>query len=216
MRIRKAIGTLLGLLLSAHVFAEDPKGKTEALLGRNVVYSGWFLGLPMAATEIHDIATTMPGFVGGIVLSDGSRIGFKAHGAFLRSARAIDAGTGPEMCDLRAGYGGPFVSPALFGTKAVHVALPLLAAMGNASYISQTEYETVDEDGERDFDRRVLDESTFFNLEPGIAVEVNMTRFVKIAVGGSYRFLYGLRLRNLDTDALNGPTFTFEATFGRF
>lgn len=216
MRCREIFTTAFCLLLSANLLAKNTGPQTETLLGGDIVYAGWFVGLPLAATELHDTPAALPGFEGGIVLSDGSRVGFKSQAMFLRGALTIDAGTGPEVCDLEGGYGGLLVSPALFGTKPIHVSLPLVAAMGHVVYVSQAEYLIIDEDGERDFDRQILDQSTFFNFEPGIALEVNVTRFAKISLGGSYRLFYGLRLNNLDTDALNGPSARLEAIFGRF
>ena len=88
---------------------------------------------------------------------------------------------------LGGGYGGLMVEPILFGMKPVHVAFPIMVGGGAITveentngynyysypYNSQDYVHSVDE---------------FVAIEPGMQVELNVTRFFRMAIGASYRF----------------------------
>ncbi|MDQ1267322.1 MAG: hypothetical protein QG635_2476, partial [Bacteroidota bacterium] len=68
------------------------------------------------------------------------------------------------------------------------------------------------------FDRGISESSPFFVIEPALSAEINMTRFVRIAAGASYRVILGA---DMDDDVfkstdLSGPSVNLTFKFGWF
>lgn len=58
--------------------------------------------------------------------------------------------------------------------------------------------------------------TAFFVVEPGLEVEINVTRFFKIGVGASYRFVRESDLTLVSNDDLSGFSGGFSLKFGKF
>ncbi len=56
-------------------------------------------------------------------------------------------------------------------------------------------------------------EQEFFVVEPAVHLELNVTKNVRVGMGGSYRYISGLGHRNSD---LRGPSASFTIKFGKF
>ena len=108
-----------------------------------------------------------------------------------------------------AGYGGIFVEPILKSNKVAHITLPILFGAGWAGYIEDWE-------GNIDPEENVLDEHVFWVIEPAINVELNVTKFFRLAAGVSYRFTQDLELINTNKSALQGVNYNFMLKFGKF
>jgi hypothetical protein len=63
---------------------------------------------------------------------------------------------------------------------------------------------------------KMAESSPYFIVEPGLNIELNLFRFMRIAVGGTYRFVSGLDMANLGNRNLSGPTANLMFKFGRF
>ena len=100
--------------------------------------------------------------------------------------------------------------------RIIHITFPVTVGGGGASYFSKANYPEVDDDFEIDFKHKELSASPFLVLEPGINLEMNVTGFLKLAAGYSYRRLYGLRLENTNYNALNGGSFNLGLRIGKF
>jgi hypothetical protein len=57
---------------------------------------------------------------------------------------------------------------------------------------------------------------TFFVVEPEVAVEANMTNFMRIALGASYRYVTGVQQPGLSTATLSSPAASLAFKFGVF
>jgi hypothetical protein len=55
---------------------------------------------------------------------------------------------------------------------------------------------------------------SFFVVEPDLAAEVNLARHVRLAIGGSYRFVGGTEVTGFTATRLNGPAATLALRFG--
>jgi hypothetical protein len=62
----------------------------------------------------------------------------------------------------------------------------------------------------------VYDANAFFVLEPGVEIEMNVARFMRISIGGSYRLTSKLDLMNTDPNALRGFSGNLSLKFGKF
>jgi len=105
---------------------------------------------------------------------------------------------------MTMGYGGLIVGCSMDPDRLVHITLDALMGGGSIRLDKENGSEV---EGVSD---------TFFVIEPGATLDLNLTDFARLGVGISYRFVGGLE-SNLSTDSnvsgLNGP---FTVKLGAF
>lgn len=114
------------------------------------------------------------------------------------------------------GYGGLLLEYIAFPKKAIHLSFPVLIGAGGTSlgaetYVAQSNYY---QEGWETYD--FIESSGFFVLEPGVFVELNMTKFFRLSAGGTYRYITGVNLQRMSSKDLRGATFSFALKFGGF
>ena len=114
---------------------------------------------------------------GGIIYNQWLAAGIQGN-AFFTINPLTDKYTNGDA-SLMGAYGGLFVAPILWSNKLIHISTPVFAGYGNVSY------ELYDIS---DAANRVEDSNWFWAFEPGIELEMNLMRFIRIAVGGYYRY----------------------------
>jgi hypothetical protein len=113
---------------------------------------------------------------------------------------------------LAGGYGGIYIEPILFPRSPVHLSFPVLFGAGGISYIST----------DPDFNNNYVEDSSVFVLiEPSAEMELNVTKFFRLAFGASYRLptsfnvgIPGTRIAN--AEALKGLSYMVTFKFGKF
>lgn len=101
---------------------------------------------------------------------------------------------------LVGGYGGFFVEPVIAPFFPVHVAFPIFIGGGGVAY---NDYQWSEYPWDDYNDYEPYDWDSFFVFEPGVEVELNVIKFIRFAVGASYRFTDNLNLVNSPDDMLN-------------
>jgi hypothetical protein len=137
---------------------------------------------------------------GGVIFNSYFSFGLGAYG----SATTVDiAGTNPETSlDLSMGYTGLMMGFNVMPRKVVHFSIPLFVGVGNL---------------ELEHNNAFVENSAFLLFEPGLQLEVNVVQFMKIGLGGGYRMVHGINLRNPVTDEdLTYWTGNFSLIFGKF
>ena len=113
---------------------------------------------------------------------------------------------------LTGGYGGIYLEPILFPKEPVHLAFPVLFGAGGISFVSYN-----DADWNANF---VEDYEAFLIIEPGVEIELNLTRFMRVGFGTTYRyptsFDVGQISGSADTESLRGFTYNITFKFGSF
>lgn len=96
------------------------------------------------------------------------------------------------------GYGGFYIEPILAPHRPVHVSFPLLIGVGGLSYIKHWG------DYEDNFDYRTDSENSnaFFVIEPGVELEMNLIKWMRFSIVGSYRYTSAadLKYKSRQTD----------------
>lgn len=214
----KTIVTFLTLILfSAAVFAqEEPiNDQPQTIFSGGTKLTGWFIGFNHSYSRINGKYSYLPGFSGGIIMNRNFMIGFTGKSLtcyenYLRYDNLFD-----ETVYLEGGYGGLYLEATPFYDKVVHVSFPVIIGGGGAAYISKEKYLDY-EDDDWDFERIERSSSPLFVIEPGVKLEVNVTGFMKLYSGFSYRWTQGLRLEKTSRNALNGCNFSLGLKFGKF
>jgi len=98
---------------------------------------------------------------------------------------------------LTGGYGGLYLEPILFPRFPVHISFPVLLGAGGISYISK------DQNINSNF---IEDSEAFLLIEPSAEVELNVTKFFRLAFGASYRFPTPFKVGLSGTPAANASS----------
>lgn len=185
--------------------------------GHDLANGGW--GAPTASyTRILDQDAMLVGARGGWLIDHRLTLGFAGQGLVTDVLNAgyddhlVAEGRAPRRASrLRGGYGGLLIEPIIAHRSAVHVSLPLIIGAGGCGYQTYTHLPG-------DFDPTTWedDAQAFFVVEPGVELEVNVVRLVRVAMGASYRYTSDLDLPATAKDALHGVTAGISIKVGRF
>jgi hypothetical protein len=114
------------------------------------------------------------------------------------------------------GYGGLLLEFIAMPKKAVHLSFPVLIGAGGANLGASTYVGQSNDIGEYLATYDFIEHTGFFVFEPGVHVELNMTKFFRLSAGGTYRYIAGADLEHLENNDLSGFTFSFALKFGAF
>jgi hypothetical protein len=169
----------LVLLLPAIVFAQE-----ETLLSGEVHHGG-FGGPVVKLTRVNGEDALLVGGRGGWIINHTFVIGGGGYG-LVTDVKPKTPGFLNEN-RMMVGYGGLELEFIAASDKLVHLSFPLLIGAGAVGYM----YGHFGDDMNLDFnlDRKV---DTFFVIEPGANLELNVVSFFRITAGLSYRHVTGI------------------------
>lgn len=110
----------------------------------------------------------------------------------------------PSQYVLDFGYGGLLLAFISNSDDLVHYELFSIIGSGGVNYRLKDDY-TDSNNGD-----------ALFVAEPGVNVMLNVTKFFRIGVGGTYRFVQGVDLAGLTNDDLGGFSGQIILKFGAF
>jgi hypothetical protein len=169
-----------GLLFGfQHVSAQNIGNNNDSyrtIFGNNTS-NGAYGSFSMGYTRIGDYHGFLSGYKGAWITGHSLAIGV-AGNAFVTE---LDAAIFPysDYSVLAGGYGGLLVEPIIFGMKPVHFSFPVI--LGAGAVFFDTGYYN-------DYNSHPTNIEPYFVVEPGLEIEMNICRFFRIGVGGSYRF----------------------------
>jgi hypothetical protein len=206
------------LLLTTIARAQETteKHQQQALFSSGSKISGWFVGMNNTSTQLNNHYANLPGFQAGVVMNHNFQVGFAGRSfswneTYLRFDDVMD-----EPSYLNGGYGGLYLEASPGAHRLIHITFPLIIGGGGAVYLSHDRLPGHNNFPDWDFNRNILSSSPFFVVEPGANAEINLTGFIKIYAGYSYRWIHGLNLDNTRRNALNGSNLNIGLKFGKF
>ncbi|MFH0841045.1 MAG: hypothetical protein V1903_00355 [Bacteroidota bacterium] len=206
--------SIICILFSTVAFSQEPEfeyyknREMKTLLGHDRGGGGYF-SFSTGYSKINDLDAVMFGGRFSWMASHSLGIGMGATG-FINEFHyepAID-----KDVFLTGGYGGLYIEPVLFPRLPVHLSFPVLFGFGGISFISI----------DNEFNENFLEDSkAFLLIEPAAEVELNLTRFLRLAVGASYRlptpFNVGLPgSYSIDVESLRTLSYTVTLKLGKF
>ena len=197
---------------------DDPRDlRTLFGQGREIEHGGWG-GPSTHFTSIMGHEALLVGARGGWLIDHGVTIGIAGHGLVTDvpnkayDVHRVASGDSLRRGSLfRMGYGGLLIEPIIAPKSPVHVSLPVIIGAGGCGY--QTFLRRHDE-----FDPFTYsdDFQAFFVVEPGIELELNVIKLVRVGLGASYRYTTDLDLPETPKDALRGFNAGVTVKVGRF
>ncbi len=215
---KSAILMLLGILpFITKAQKETDTNKYRTLFGDNISYGGYG-SLSMGYTKIGKYDAFTPGISGAWIIGHGFGLGFEGRGFITELSTGIIPDE--DYSFITGGYGGLLIEPVLFGMQPVHVAIPILIGAGAIVFeSSNNQYYNYP------YSYYHYDYDQFFVFQPGVEVELNLTRFFRLAVGVKYRLTSDVNLTTtynqqtieiLNKNDLNNMVFEMTFKFGRF
>jgi hypothetical protein len=215
LTMKKIKLTILAIFLGLASFAQEGGDEIQTLFGDDLSLGG-FGGPVLKVTPVNGDLGLMIGGGGGLLINHQIVIGGAGYGLVTPSKfqgedyrRGIDT-----TLSLTTGYGGLYLEYILMSDKPVHVSIPVLIGGGDATVKSlEKDYTT---DFWNDYDSRLIEESSFFVIEPGLNLELNMLKFFRMDFGVSYRFVTGSDMINVSDNDLTNLSFNLGFRFGYF
>lgn len=170
-------------------------------------HSGGFGAISFKGSEFQDKALVMGGVRAGWIINRALGIGFEGYGV-IPTAEFENIIPG-RTAVLLGGYGGLFLEPVIFSNQVVHVTFPVA---GGAGWLG------LHDDWEENYNGQdeIIDEDVFWYVEPGVALEVNVSRHFRINVGVSKRFTEDLKLMAFDSNEFEKLNYFLTLKLGRF
>ncbi|PKP53695.1 MAG: hypothetical protein CVT92_02940 [Bacteroidetes bacterium HGW-Bacteroidetes-1] len=202
---------IITLLLLTHVAwgQERSQNEYQTVFGnkKNISHGGYG-ALTIGTSSIGGSQAVFTGIKGGWLIDHRLTIGIAGTG-FVNNIH-IDLEPGSVNSGLSGGYGGLLIEPILAPFSPVHLSFPVIIGAGGIAYIDRYYWEN------GNYDPWVMDADAFFVVEPGVEVELNIVRFLRLAVGVSYRYTSEILMDNAAKDVLHGLSGGLSLKFGKF
>ena len=216
MKTKNLQAALMVLLLTTAAIAEEAKSdentgikrippKTLLDVNKNSIYSG-YMGIYTKYSKIGDADACLVGGRGGLIINDNFVIGGGGMGLTYPTDREKITGndyTG-TLNTIGFGYGGLMIEYYLNPKDLIVFSGSLLVGAGGVTFYDHGN----NDDGENT--------DSFFVAEPEVNVMVNVTRFCRVGVGASYRYISGINTDELKNKDFRGPAASVIAQFGWF
>ncbi len=218
--MKRIVLSMIVLLAAFAGFAQDKSGSQEmrTLFGNNNnVSHGGYAAINVEYAQIDNKDAVLVGGRGGWIINHRLTIGIAGKGIASSVSYLDDTLTEPdkEKYYLNGGYGGLLVEPIIMPFSPVHISIPVVIGAGGVAYSYKRHENWEDNYWE------THDASAFFVVEPGLEINLNLVKFMRISFGGYYRITAGLSLEDpndekASSDLLNGFSTGISLKFGKF
>ncbi len=174
---------------------------------------GWWASPDFAWTQIDNRDAFLCGLSGGVIINHSFSIGLAGYGIVNSQHLSYSGILDTADVYLYGGYGGLKLEYRMFPMKMVHLAFPLLIGGGGAVFSTWEPDDWYD-----DYHEHLVAYSwdSYFVMEPGVVVGINMLKFMRLDIGASYRYAPGVNLPKTDSDMLTGLNLITSIKFGKF
>lgn len=204
-----------------YVSPEDDPDEIQTLFKGDISHGGYG-SFSVKYNQIDNKDALLIGGRGAWIINHSIAIGIGGYGFFNEAAPPPDyTSLLGEKYRIGGGYGGLLIEPIIGSKYPVHIALPVLIGAGGIAYI---------EDYGDTWDNSTMspnssiDDDAFFVVEPGIEVELNLLKYLRLNFGAYYRYTTDITLEDLskspqlitDRDVLNGLSYGVTLKLGIF
>ncbi|MCW3804968.1 hypothetical protein [Plebeiibacterium marinum] len=194
--MKKLIFTLTMVLLSTSVWSQESEPNNEIktiFKSKGTQSNGGYGGIMINYSQIDNRDAILLGAKGGWLINHSFTIGLGGYGFITEPESDLVL---EEKYEYAGGYGGLLIEPIIAGIQPIHVSFPILIGAGGIAYNNHYGYE--DDNDEWD-DEYYEDSDAFFVIEPGIEIEFNVIKFMRLAILGSYRYTSNINLEYRST-----------------
>jgi hypothetical protein len=221
------LALLLGLNLTMPLFSQEesttkpsPKddGEIKTLFKKSnhKAKIGYYIGPEGAYTQFKGRDVFLGGLGLGVIVNHFFSVGLEGYGIVNSNYLWYDNvdATNKRGAYLYGGYGGLKFEFRLWAKSPVHVNFPLLIGGGGLTY-NTTAYHNHDYNNNNN-NGTTLDWDSFFVVEPGVMLELNLLKFMRLGAGISYRYSPDVDLMNTPGGLINNFNAKVSLRFGKF
>jgi len=213
--------TLLSIFFSATLIssAGETDSPHKTLFGGNKFSIGGWGALDIKGGQsFNNEFGMLIGGKGGVLLDHRLTIGLAGYG--LVPFQKLDAPRNiyNEKPYLNFSYGGLYLEYTVLPFEVFHFSASCIIGGGGAGYAYPRYNDDIDFDEDWHYSFDPIDANPLFVIEPGINLEINVSKYMRMNIGASYRHISAFEepindLKNTDLGGLNG-NITFK--FGKF
>ena len=141
---------------------------------------------------------TIAGLGAGVIIRKNFTVGAVYH--FTLQKTALPEAIGPGKLQMK--WGGIHLEYTLWPLQKVHLTFPLSAGIGQLKIKGSAAAPTGSPD--------------FFFTEPGMIIEMNISKFAKLGIGTTYRYTLNVSYNSITSNDLNGFAAVASVKFGIF
>lgn len=203
--MKKTLLTSLIMLIGISLFSQNNDDEIKTIFNNGRTSHGAYGALSINYSQIDGKDAFLVGARGAWLINHSIGIGLAGYG-FINDIDTYDSFNNSDSdLDLVGGYGGLLIEPILFPKSPIHISLPIVIGAGGITYTDNFRW-----------DHHNYETDAFFVIEPGIEIEFNVIRFMRIAAGAYYRHTSDIELEGTDKDVLNGFSTGITLKFGKF
>jgi hypothetical protein len=176
---------------------------------------GWWVAPEFSYTMIEEKNAYIGGISGGIIIDHNFSIGLAGSGIMTTNSLSFSGINDTADVYLYGGWGGLKLEYRINPLKPVNVAFPLLIGGGGAAYSTWGPNDWYNSNQQDPFNDAYIWDS-YFVIEPGVVIGINLLKFMRLDAGISYKYVSGLNLMKTDKTMLNGFNANISLKFGRF
>ncbi len=214
---------IAGILLTSSIYGENLLGsnfpfedgsksedETQTLLGGDTISFSGFGGMYSSTTIINDQSATFMGGRGAAIIGDVLVIGGGGCGLVYPTDRsAIGSSSNQSATNyIDMGYGGFIIGCNIFQKSIINLSITSLIGGGEFALTDNPD-EDYDEGQEISADK-------FFVAEPMAMMHINITKWMRIGCGVSYRYTRGINTEEFSDEDFSGLSFVAAVDFGWF
>jgi hypothetical protein len=195
------------IILSAVVLNITAQTNEEAktLFGNGKPHIGYFINPSCQFGNFAGASAVIPGIGAGVILNNKYSLNILYKFTVTENTPAGEA----NQLYLHGQWFGLKAEYSLKPEGVVHLNFPLEIGTGEIELDLKDSYEN---------DQIIIPsgDAWYAYLEPGVAVEINIQKFIKLNLSAGYRFVSDVTFRNISEKDLKGFTFTAGLKIGLF
>lgn len=215
--MKKVIFAVMFFAVALSTFAQEitDKPQMKTLFGNNDrIKHGGYGGILINYSQIDGKDAVLVGARGGWIIDHHFVIGVGGMGFASQNKFEYELEPGEEYV-LGGGYGGLVFEPILAPFNVVNVSFPVLVGAGGAALSKYYDNGNFEDSNWENYDA-----SAYFVVEPGVEINLNLVKFMRVSFGGYYRYTSGMNIINPDggsyKNILNGFSCGLGLKFGKF
>jgi hypothetical protein len=233
--MKKIIFLLLALAMVIPVFSQEDltivkKSSDElqmkTLFGnkehrhKNVL--GYFVELNAGYTQFGTKNVFLPGLAFGMILNHNWSFGFTGSAVgnpgnlYFNDIYHPESVSAMYGANLVGGYGGGLIEYTAFPRSVVHFSVPVTIGAGYFAFVDDYYYGNDFTFNGTSWDYSTIDYNVCFIIEPGLKLEFNIVKMLRLGLGVSYRYSPNFDLVSTPADLINQFTGRLSLRFGKF
>ncbi len=178
---------------------------------------GGFIGLTAKTGDINGQSALLVGGELSAVFSSQLNIGFAGYG-LTTNVESDSYDEDGKKYNIHMGYGGLLIEPVIASKRMIHFTVPMVFGVGGAgthrSFQHPHEFEDVQDEDRIEY--RQFETDVILVAEPGLNMEINLLKNVRLDIGASYRYVYDSQIEQISDQELSGFTGNVSLKLGWF